>query len=57
MKELEDRSDASKAKIPNSSEFEVKRNATRNLDRDVQMESKPTGVDTSTSGPGTLDRR
>jgi hypothetical protein len=57
LKELEDRSDASKAKTPNSSGVEVKRNATRNLDRDVQMDSKPTGVETSTSGPGAQDQR
>jgi hypothetical protein len=57
LQELEDRSDASKPRAPSSNGVEVKRNATRNLDRDVQMDSKPTGVETSTSGPEVQDQR
>jgi hypothetical protein len=56
---MEDRSDASKARTHPStvSTGDVERPASRNLDQDNKMESKPTGVDTSTSGPGALDRR
>ena len=59
LQELEDRSEASKAKnMPGTTAAgDVERPATRNLDRDVKMESRPTGVDTPTSGPGSRDER